>query len=72
MFRSEATNFLFALDFDTGMYYNKQVRVRREQKWNNGVWLSLVERLVRDQEAVGSNPATPTSGEMPQADRARL
>ena len=32
MFRSEATNFLFALDFDTGMYYNKQVRVRRGQK----------------------------------------
>ena len=29
-------------------------------KQNIGVWLSLVERLVRDQEAVGSNPATPT------------
>ena len=26
----------------------------------NGVWLSLVERLVRDQEAAGSNPVTPT------------
>ena len=26
-----------------------------------GVWLSLVERLVRDQEAAGSNPVTPTS-----------
>ncbi len=25
-----------------------------------GVWLSLVERLVRDQEAGGSNPLTPT------------
>ncbi len=25
-----------------------------------GVWLSLVERLVRDQEAAGSNPVTPT------------
>ena len=25
-----------------------------------GVWLSLVECLVRDQEAAGSNPATPT------------
>jgi hypothetical protein len=24
------------------------------------VWLSLVERLVRDQEAGGSNPLTPT------------
>ena len=27
---------------------------------NSGVWLSLVERLVRDQEAGGSNPLTPT------------
>ena len=26
-----------------------------------GVWLSLVERLVRDQEAGGSSPLTPTS-----------
>ena len=25
-----------------------------------GVWLSLVECLVRDQEAAGSNPVTPT------------
>jgi hypothetical protein len=25
-----------------------------------GVWRSLVSRLVRDQEAAGSNPATPT------------
>ena len=24
-----------------------------------GLWLSLVERLVRDQEAVGSNPTSP-------------
>ena len=24
-----------------------------------GAWLSLVERLVRDQEVVGSNPAAP-------------
>ena len=28
--------------------------------WNNGVWLSLVERLVRDQEAGSSNLLTPT------------
>src|SRR5690348_4090366 len=26
-----------------------------------GLWLSLVERLVRDQEAVGSNPTSPMS-----------
>jgi hypothetical protein len=26
---------------------------------DNGLWLSLVERLVRDQEAVGSNPTSP-------------
>jgi hypothetical protein len=25
-----------------------------------GMWLSLVERLVRDQEAAGSNPVIPT------------
>ena len=27
------------------------------------MWLSLVERLVRDQEAAGSNPVTPTKRE---------
>src|SRR5262249_22696099 len=27
----------------------------------SGLWLSLVERLVRDQEAVGSNPTSPIS-----------
>ena len=26
-----------------------------------GAWLSLVERLVRDQEAGGSNPLAPTT-----------
>src|SRR5262249_26978630 len=26
---------------------------------DNGMWLTLVERLVRDQEAVGSNPTSP-------------
>ena len=26
----------------------------------DGVWRSLVSRLVRDQEAMGSNPVTPT------------
>ncbi len=27
----------------------------------NGLWLSLVERCVRDAEVVGSNPASPTT-----------
>ena len=31
--------------------------------WKNGVWRSLVSRLVRDQEAPGSNPGTPTKKE---------
>lgn len=26
---------------------------------SGGVWLSLVERIVRDDEAAGSNPVTP-------------
>ena len=29
------------------------------------VWLSLVERFVRDEEAAGSNPVTPTNGGKP-------
>ena len=28
---------------------------------NSGLWLSLVERFVRDEEVVGSNPASPTT-----------
>ena len=28
---------------------------------NVGVWLSLVEHLVRDEGVAGSNPATPTN-----------
>ena len=27
--------------------------------FSHGLWLSLVERLVRDEEAVGSNPTSP-------------
>ena len=30
----------------------------------NGLWLSLVERFVRDEEAAGSNPASPTISRM--------
>ena len=29
----------------------------------HGVWRSLVARFVRDEEVVGSNPATPTTEE---------
>ena len=35
-------------------------RARSAKKLNNGVWLSLVERLVRDQEVGCSNHLTPT------------
>ena len=41
------------LDNCPGIYYNYQA---------NGVWRSLVSRLVRVQEASGSNPDTPTKG----------
>ena len=34
-----------------------------------GVWRSLVARFVRDEEVVGSNPATPTGGARPLVDR---
>ena len=38
----------------------REVRTSSEgQLGNVGLWLSLVERLVRDQEAVGSNPTSP-------------
>jgi hypothetical protein len=33
----------------------------------SGVWRSLVARFVRDEEAVGSNPATPTNKESSQS-----
>ena len=38
-------------------YNNKAVE---NSNPHNGVWRSLVSRLVRDQEASGSNPDTPT------------
>ena len=33
----------------------------------NGVWLSLVERYVRDVEVAGSNPVTPIFKKIPQS-----
>ena len=35
--------------------------VKLEVSASVGAWLSLVERLVRDQEAGGSNPIAPTN-----------
>lgn len=35
----------------------------REKFVHVGPWLSLVERLVRDEEAAGSNPAGPTTSQ---------
>ncbi len=35
------------------------VRFSTALRDKDGLWLSLVERLVRDQEAVGSNPTSP-------------
>ena len=40
-----------------GLIYNNQA-VRKTTY--SGVWRSLVSRLVRDQEAMGSSPVTPT------------
>ena len=37
-----------------------QVGFDQKQQLNNEVWLSLVERYVRDVEAAGSNPVTST------------
>ena len=38
-----------------------------EKRWQLDfeVWLSLVERFVRDEEAAGSNPVTSTNGGKP-------
>ena len=40
--------------------YNIQVAARYSDR-NFEVWLSLVERFVRDEEAAGSNPVTSTT-----------
>jgi hypothetical protein len=38
----------------------REIRAAPSHTFGNfGLWLSLVERLVRDQEAVGSNPTSP-------------
>ena len=42
------------------VYNNQAVKEKTANFIFFGVWLSLVECLVRDQEAGGSNPLTPT------------
>ena len=39
----------------------REVAEMPQRKHDNGVWLSLVERCVRDAEAAGSNPVIPTT-----------
>ena len=46
---------LFLLLFNSLCYH-----IRRCLKQYIGLWLSLVERCVRDAEAAGSNPVNPT------------
>ena len=38
-------------------------RHNKNKQQNNEVWLSLVERCVRDAEVAGSNPVTSTNDE---------
>ena len=38
---------------------SSRLKDHRDPDGQTGVWLSLVERLVRDQEVAGSNPVTP-------------
>lgn len=54
-------NFQKTVDNDEKIVYNNQaVKEKTANFIFFGVWLSLVECLVRDQEAGGSNPLTPT------------
>lgn len=45
--------FIFSVDLAIGLCYISHVA-------NDGVWLSLVERFVRDEEVACSNHVTPT------------
>ena len=47
------------------IYFFKKRIVAITKKQNNGLWLSLVERCVRDAEAAGSNPVNPTKRALP-------
>ena len=55
-------NFKKGIDRQKGALYNCQCVLTEALDGHPfGVWLSLVERLVWDQEVAGSNPVTPTS-----------
>ena len=41
----------------------------QEVRRHGGVWLSLVERYVRDVEVAGSNPVTPIGRELSESER---
>ena len=45
---------------EVGALRDDRSRDRRMRREKFGLWLSLVERCVRDAEAVGSNPTSPT------------
>lgn len=47
------------VDIYIAYQYNNNCVREKQIKPETGVWLSLVERLVWDQEVAGSNPVTP-------------
>lgn len=49
---------MFILYWTNSGIYDNIISAENKQLYN-GVWLSLVERYVRDVEAAGSNPVTP-------------
>ena len=61
--RKQASRMVAAWRIITSVVYRLRACVeaaRKDYTRRFGAWLSLVERLVRDQEAGGSNPLAPT------------
>src|SRR5438270_13129276 len=57
----------FAVFVQRSCHLRQNTRNNSRANWHReffGLWLSLVERLVRDQEAVGSNPTSPITFSM--------